>query len=1012
MRWLLFYIIFFSSYPCFIQGQSVTPLVLSQITEDNGLSDNHVKCVLKDERGVVWVGTDDGLNVMDGSTITVFRHKNDKNSIGNNNINALAEDGTGNIWIGTNTGLTKYDIHQNIFINLAPPQSPYGESKVIVSLAIDKQQNIWCGTTGGLMLFSEQTKNFIPFYITADNVDSKKANRLVHIMIDAAQKMWVCSHNGVWSFNTGNKKYKREISADNDPLYEDLFTYAFEDHLHRLWIGSWSRGLKQLDRGKVTTWSQTINDPIRYINETIKNNESTIWISGKLVAFKPEKKKFFQFQKPLFLNEYPNVYPAFHSSDGWLWLASDIGLFIYAPQKQIFQHRFYNSSITSQTPSLAEWQNRLLIGGGGNEFLKTYNDSFRVTGNLNRLQKLLKNSTEKKPVVLSLFPEDENNLWITTSAGIISISNNHVHTFMHNSKDSNSLPGDFVLNLFIDSKKQIWFFPWREGVWTLNKQTGKSKRLWEGFIQSQGITKRLVIADAKEDEYGNIWMADIDEGAILYERLTGKFSKPFGKHTGDMPGIIKIIYSKGFLYSFSYKEIFKWHPQKKQLLRIPLPDEMQKDIYDMVPDTADNWWFATKNGLMIFNEKAQLFKKFSTVNGLLSNDMNGVLLTRKNGTIVFVANNYLTAFNPKELIASVNTTMDMLVTAVSVNGKRVKWDSTTTLQLDHNSNNIQFKWALPDYTNPLRNQYYCRLLGIDSAWNYRRNTGEIQYANLSQGSYQLQLRANTFNGVPAANTYNIHFVIKPPFWKTSWFLLIIFIVISCIIYLLTARRIQSIKKKAALQQQIANLELKALRAQINPHFIFNSLSSIQESIVNNKTEAAEKYLGKFSKLLRMVLENSELKLISLQSEIDYLKLYMELESFRFENFEFFIDCEKTINTDFIRIPPMIVQPYVENAIKHGLAHKEGEKKLWVRFYIEENYLKVSVADNGVGRKSSAKLNVSGQEHHSMGMQITQQRLSLLNDQNENTVMIDDIIDNAGKLTGTRVIVTLPTEANI
>ena len=231
-----------------------------------------------------------------------------------------------------------------------------------------------------------------------------------------------------------------------------------------------------------------------------------------------------------------------------------------------------------------------------------------------------------------------------------------------------------------------------------------------------------------------------------------------------------------------------------------------------------------------------------------------------------------------------------------------------------------------------------------------------------------------------------------------------------LLFLLVRKRINGIKRKAALQQQMSELEMKALRAQMNPHFIFNSLSSIQESIISNKTEAASKYLGKFSKLIRMVLENSGKKFISLQDEINYLQLYLELESFRFDDLNFTISCNES-DTAFIRIPPMIVQPYVENALKHGLAHKAGEKKLSVLFYHnKKNQLTAEITDNGIGRKQSMLINTSRTDaHQSMGMQITQQRLSLLNEEQQASVEITDLSEENGSAAGTKVTVILPTE---
>ena len=219
------------------------------------------------------------------------------------------------------------------------------------------------------------------------------------------------------------------------------------------------------------------------------------------------------------------------------------------------------------------------------------------------------------------------------------------------------------------------------------------------------------------------------------------------------------------------------------------------------------------------------------------------------------------------------------------------------------------------------------------------------------------------------------------------------------------------QKKIVDARQVAELQMKALKAQMNPHFVFNSLSSIQESIVLGKTDAASRYLGKFSKLIRSVLENSEKQLIFLQQEIDSLQLYLELESFRFDDFSFRIDSNKIEDLPFIKLPAMLVQPYVENAIKHGLSHKEGDKKLKILFEEEgDQLLKVTIEDNGIGRRRAGIINQKRNSlHQSMGMKITEQRLHLQLKQSKD-VRIVDLADSNGNATGTSVTIYINIES--
>lgn len=215
-------------------------------------------------------------------------------------------------------------------------------------------------------------------------------------------------------------------------------------------------------------------------------------------------------------------------------------------------------------------------------------------------------------------------------------------------------------------------------------------------------------------------------------------------------------------------------------------------------------------------------------------------------------------------------------------------------------------------------------------------------------------------------------------------------------------------------KQTLQLELRSLRAQMNPHFIFNSLSSIHRFIWSNNQEEASDYLTKFSRLMRMILDNTQHTFISLNKELESLRLYLDLEKLRCNNvFEYRIEVDEEINEEEVMIPPMIIQPYVENAIWHGLVHKSGKGLLEIAVNLKGRTLICTVTDNGIGRKKAIEIKEKkGQTHRSMGMQVTEGRIDLIrkiNNTKEATVNITDLEDEGGKPTGTQVKLVLPVE---
>jgi sensor histidine kinase YesM len=218
-------------------------------------------------------------------------------------------------------------------------------------------------------------------------------------------------------------------------------------------------------------------------------------------------------------------------------------------------------------------------------------------------------------------------------------------------------------------------------------------------------------------------------------------------------------------------------------------------------------------------------------------------------------------------------------------------------------------------------------------------------------------------------------------------------------------------EKQELSRQMTNLRMRALRSQMNPHFLFNSLNAIQECIITNQTDAAVMYLAKFSRLVRLILENSDQQNIPLSREIETLRLYLDVESLRFTHaFRYDIQVNTDIDPVLINIPPMLVQPYAENAIWHGLLNKKGERVLKITFENEDDLLFVSIQDNGIGRKKSAEYQSPMKNGKtSMGMKLTSERLEVLNEMNPDQafVQIEDLVDLKGKALGTCVRLTLP-----
>ena len=288
----------------------------------------------------------------------------------------------------------------------------------------------------------------------------------------------------------------------------------------------------------------------------------------------------------------------------------------------------------------------------------------------------------------------------------------------------------------------------------------------------------------------------------------------------------------------------------------------------------------------------------------------------------------------------------------------------------------------------------------------------IDYKYLPPGDYNFELQAKYRNY--SSSLINYSFIINKPFWQVWWFYVLIFFLGFWVIRFIFLYRINQLKRKnieyskqLVLKANLVESELKALRSQMNPHFIFNSLNSIQDLILQKDTEASYDYIVLFSNLVRSALNYSNQSFIPIEEEIEFLQNYLKLEKLRFgSNFNYSIKYKKTKS---FKVPSLIIQPFVENALIHGLFHKHNEKKLVIDFSLKDEFLECTITDNGIGREKSQEIQKrQGNNHKSFALESIKKRLLILQEQYSTEIgyEIIDLYENDNPK-GTKVILKLP-----
>jgi ligand-binding sensor domain-containing protein len=433
-------------------------------------------------------------------------------------------------------------------------------------------------------------------------------------------------------------------------------------------------------------------------------------------------------------------------------------------------------------------------------------------------------------------------------------------------------------------------------------------------------------------------------------------------------------------------------------------------VTGLIPD-GDTVWVATNKGLGRIELRGDQFSvtNYSTEDGFPTDEFREVW--QQGGRLYAATSKGLVQVRKSEL--SVNRSAPpVYFDAVQFPGRRLRVHNNDTLDLNYNEDQFTIGFTGLSFKTKGKCRYRFMMKGIDSEWQYTVNKS-VQYTSLDPGSYTFELYAQNERGMWSDRPAVLHLVVHPPFWSTWWFIALVSAFSCALLFTLISARIRQLKNRNRMLEQLHNYRMQALAMQMNPHFLFNILNSIQAYVVNEDKKNAVKYLNKFAKLMRMELNNLRKEYVSLAEELAMLDLYLEIELLRYTGkFRFEIDTRPEVAGRKFFIPSMLIQPYVENAVRHGLVAKEGDSGVVsIRLSLRGSSLICEVEDNGIGRRHSQ---VSNPAHESAGMYITEQRLRLLCANNDQHFFLE-IIDKkteSGSPAGTLVRFLLPYREQI
>lgn len=468
----------------------------------------------------------------------------------------------------------------------------------------------------------------------------------------------------------------------------------------------------------------------------------------------------------------------------------------------------------------------------------------------------------------------------------------------------------------------------------------------------------------------------------------------------------RLVYYKGAVYVLT-PQSHLYRIDRSNNIRLLKP---QGERLNYVKNTGGNLYLLMKNGIKMLDTVSGNFLPLSMHPNIRNEEINDIeqvgealLLSSDRGLIVV---NKRAPIRQKMLPG-------FTINEIYIDGQKI--GRTIPGALTHLQNDIDIRYSILSFNTDAHYRLFYKLNNAP----YKRVSNAmrvLRLASLAPNNYHLIFKLQDEQG----NDFPVHeltFMIKKPFWSEWWFWGCCAALFSAGAYAYYKWQTIQLKKQAALRLEKVELEknlrnsmLTSIRAQMNPHFFYNALNTIQSFIFSNDKRNASTYLVKLSKLTRMVLEMSEKDTIPLDEETEALKLYLELEKIRFnEDFHYELSIENSVDADLIRIPPMIVQPYVENAVKHGLLHKKGDKKLFVQFVKQDRTLCITIDDNGIGRKKAGEIaNIKLGNHQSFATSANDKRIELLNKGRQQDIGVKYVDKSSeGIPHGTTVIISIP-----
>ncbi len=985
-----------------------------------GKESGKISTIIQDRYGYIWLGGLSGLYRFDGTNVRHYINNWSPRSLPATEVYDIKQDPRGRLWIATSSGLCYYKYDSDDFARVFVNDSSDSPSDVffVREVLIDGDSLIWFDTEHGRVY--KMDAQSLDITATYKHHQSFQPYYLYHTLLRDKNKIWIGGRNiGPIRLDLKNNKlYTFPISgytrAPGVKFKNDVSYYYIDKH-DNFWVGS-TDGIYLYDREKKTfdlfykssSWS------------ILEDHTGQIWfaIAKGLMRFNPETG-----EATLYFPEEENdaslvsnyIYDLFEDNYHQIWIATANGVSVFKLGSSGVKHLFHIPSsketlISSSVSSLAiDKAGMVWVGTTGKGIDRLNPETLTITHfNKENTNGLAANNIRS----INISPANEIyvSLWAGVGFGVLHPDNNSFTLYTYWKANHQK---DWYNEIAFDSAGRTYLGFWGGfGLMTFDINRGTFGKSYQ-YKFNKSFMSRLITC-LEVDKNNNLWMGTTSTGLHLY--LPDKDTSIWfsGKKTRKSDAVPMKIYDvkkdpSGNIW-IATSGLYLGSANNKTVKKIMLNKKYENiQVYSVLPEDSSTVWLMTNLGTLKYFSKENSIIDYSSAIKLQYKEDNAAAVKLNDGRLLFGGKNGLVLVDPSKVKLG-NPAPAVFLSSMYVFDK-LKVPSFSnlnevTLTYKENFFRIHIGTNVWGKNSPFR--YYYKLNGFNKDWV---ETGasdlEARFTNVPPGRYDFLVKAEDDQGNKYNNLANCSVIITPPFWQKGWFIFLVFLTVALLLWYFWWSRTKN------LRLSVFNMELnqKLLRVQMNPHFIFNSLSAIQNYIYSNQTNIAGEYLSDFAHLVRKILNNSRYNLISFTDELETVELYLKLQKLRFSNkFDYTINADDDIALNDYQIPPMLAQPLLENAIEHGVKNLDRKGLITIKYTVNKKTIRCEIEDNGIGLTASRRLKKkSDQENESVALSIVKQRLQIFSKKKKIPVSfsIEEVSDTDNNVKGTRVIYEIP-----